>query len=58
MTDVHSGSHHSAQALSEHGHMDMADHMKTWKSFTRLVRWGIIANVVLLVFLAIFRTHG
>lgn len=53
MTDAHSASHPSG-----HGHMDMAEHVKTWKGFTRLIRWGIAANVVLLVFLAIFRTHG
>ncbi len=53
MTDAHSTSHPSG-----HGHMDMAEHLKTWKGFMRLVRWGIAAVVALLVFLAIFRTHG
>ncbi|MGC8536187.1 MAG: aa3-type cytochrome c oxidase subunit IV [Rhizomicrobium sp.] len=62
MNDAHSAfpqpAHATGQALSEHGHMDMSEHVKTWKRFTRLIRWGIAANVLLLVFLAIFRTHG
>ena len=62
MTDVHSAfpqpAHAKGQALSEHGHVDMSEHLKTWKGFSRLIRWGIAAIVVLLVFLAIFRTHG
>lgn len=51
-------------ADSDHGHgsdagtMDMKDHMKTWKGFVSFVKWMIIGNVLLLIFLAMFRTHG
>jgi hypothetical protein len=38
--------------------MDLKDHLKTWHGFMTFVKWGAIANVVILVFLAIFRTHG
>jgi hypothetical protein len=38
--------------------MDISEHMKTWNGFLRLVKWVIGLNVVLLVFLALFRTHG
>jgi len=31
--------------------MDYAQHEKTWHLFTRLVKWGIIAAAVLMVFL-------
>ena len=47
MTDVHSAfpqpAHAKGQALSEHGHVDMSEHLKTWKGFSRLIRWGIAA---------------
>ena len=39
------------------GTMDLKDHLKTWHGFLAFVKWMIIANVVLLSFLAIFRTH-
>lgn len=62
MTNEHPGLNKpfdvSEHVLSEHGHMDISEHMKTWKRFTSLVKWGIAANVGLLVFLAIFRTHS
>ncbi len=38
--------------------MDISDHVKTWNGFLSLVKWVVIGNVVLLLFLAIFRTHG
>ncbi len=38
--------------------MDISDHVKTWNGFLSLVKWIVIGNVVLLLFLAIFRTHG
>jgi hypothetical protein len=43
------------------GHMspaDMKEHLKAWHGFVSFVKWGIIGNIVILVFLAIFRTHG
>lgn len=43
---------------SDEGTMDISDHVKTWNGFLTLVKWVIIGNVVLLIFLAMFRTHG
>ena len=42
---------------SDTGSMDLTDHMKTWTGFMTLVKWIIIGSVLLLIFLAIFRTH-
>lgn len=43
---------------SDEGTMDISDHVKTWNGFLTLIKWMVIGNVALLVFLAIFRTHG
>ncbi|HTT82707.1 MAG TPA: aa3-type cytochrome c oxidase subunit IV [Rhizomicrobium sp.] len=49
---------------SEHGHApdsgttDMTEHLKTWHGFLAFMKWQVVAIVILLVFLAIFRTHG
>lgn len=43
---------------SDKGTMDISEHVKTWKGFLTLIKWMIIGNVILLIFLAIFRTHG
>ncbi len=40
------------------GNTDMAEHLRTWHGFLSFMKWQVIAAVVLLVFLAIFRTHG
>jgi hypothetical protein len=40
------------------GNTDMAEHLKTWHGFLSFMKWQVIAAVALLVFLAIFRTHG
>ena len=45
--------HHSDQ-----GTMDISEHVKTWNWFVGAIKWGLIANVVLLGLLAIFRTHN
>ena len=39
------------------GSMDIRDHVKTWAAFKAFVKWGIVLNIAILVFLAIFRTH-
>ena len=39
------------------GTMDLKDHLKTWHGFLSFVKWMIIGNVALLVFLFAFRTH-
>ncbi len=36
---------------------DMREHLDTWHGFMKFVKWGIIGNILILVFLAIFRTH-
>ena len=39
------------------GSMDMSEHTKAWAGFTAFVKWSIIGIVLIMVFLAIFRTH-
>lgn len=62
MTNPHPGLNRAfdvtEHVTSERGHMDMREQLKTWRLFTSLVKWGIIGNVALLVFLAVFRTHS
>lgn len=61
MTDPHPGINKAFDVTehveSEPGHMDMREHLKTWHGFIRFVKWGIVGNVAILIFLAIFRTH-
>jgi hypothetical protein len=40
------------------GSTDMAEHIRTWKGFIRFMTWQVVGAVVLLILLAIFRTHG
>ena len=47
----------SDHAEFAHGTMDIREHVKTWAGFKVFVKWGIIVNVLILIFLAIFRTH-
>lgn len=42
----------------ERGSMDISEHEKAWAGFTSFVRWSILAVIVVMTFLAIFRTHG
>jgi hypothetical protein len=42
----------------ERGEMDISEHVKSWESFTSFARWSILGAVVLMILLAIFRTHG
>ena len=39
------------------GSMDIRDHLKTWHGFVKFVKWGLLFNILVLVLLAIFRTH-
>jgi hypothetical protein len=39
------------------GHTDMSEHLRTWNGFLSFVKWMLIANIGLLAFLLIFRTH-
>jgi hypothetical protein len=43
---------------SDSGHTEMAEHIRTWNGFLALMKWLVISSVGLLIFLAIFRTHG
>jgi hypothetical protein len=43
---------------SDNGSMDMSEHLRTWNGFLTLVKWMVIGSAALLIFLAIFRTHG
>ena len=43
---------------TDSGSTDMAEHIRTWKGFIRFMTWQVAGAVVLLIFLAIFRTHG
>ena len=58
MTTAEHGASHSQGA--EHpatSAADMREHLETWHGFMKFVKWGIIGNILILVFLAIFRTH-
>lgn len=49
---------HGTEHAPEQGHTDMAEHLKTWHGFLTFMKWQVIGAVVLLIILAIFRTHG
>ncbi len=40
------------------GSMDINDHLKTWNGFVAFTKWGLAFNILVLIFLAIFRTHS
>jgi hypothetical protein len=48
---------HSDQG-QESGHTDMAEHLRTWRGFVSFMKWQAIGGAVILILLAIFRTHG
>ena len=48
----------NAGQTTDQGSMDISEHVKTWNWFVWAVKWAIVANVIGLIFLAIFRTHG
>lgn len=39
------------------GSMDLKDHLKTWHGFLTFVKWSLGFCLLVMVFLAIFRTH-
>ncbi|MEI9997020.1 MAG: aa3-type cytochrome c oxidase subunit IV [Rhizomicrobium sp.] len=39
------------------GTMDISQHVKAWAGFTKFVKWSAIFVGLIMVFLAIFRTH-
>lgn len=42
----------------ERGSMDISQHVKAWAGFTVFVKWSIIGIALVMILLAIFRTHG
>jgi len=43
---------------SEHGTSDISEHVKAWVGFTIFVRWSLAGIALVMILLAIFRTHG
>lgn len=50
--------HSETEHAPDSGDADMAEHLRTWRGFMSFMKWQAICAVVILVFLAIFRTHG
>ena len=42
----------------DHGSMDIGEHVKAWAGFTSFVKWSVAGTVLVMILLAIFRTHG
>ncbi|HWD48600.1 MAG TPA: aa3-type cytochrome c oxidase subunit IV [Rhizomicrobium sp.] len=42
----------------QRGSMDIREHVQSWGGFTKFVKWSIIVLVLLMIFLAVFRTQG
>ena len=42
----------------DRGSMDITQHLKAWAGFTGFVQWSILGICVVMILLAIFRTHG
>ncbi len=40
------------------GSMDISQHVKAWTGFTGFVKWSAIGIGIIMIGLAIFRTHG
>jgi hypothetical protein len=40
------------------GEMDMSEHIKGWKGFTTFVKFSMGGIALIMIILAIFRTHG
>ncbi|SPH23384.1 Cytochrome c oxidase subunit 4 [Defluviimonas aquaemixtae] len=40
-------------AEHEHGTMDTKDHEKTFEGFIRMVTWGAVISIAVLIFLAL-----
>ncbi|MBS0472725.1 MAG: aa3-type cytochrome c oxidase subunit IV [Proteobacteria bacterium] len=39
------------------GSMDISQHVKAWNGFTAFVKWSTIGIILIMAFLAVFRTH-
>ena len=49
--------HGDSHANTSSPQMDMPAHLRTWHSFTSLVKWSIGGIALIMIFLALFRTH-
>jgi hypothetical protein len=46
------------ESHDDRGSMDISEHVKAWAGFTNFVKWSILGIGLVMIFLAIFRTHG
>ena len=42
----------------EQGSEFMKEHLRTWNGFLKLIKWLVIASILLLIVLLIWRTHN
>ena len=50
--------HHSADNSPSAGNMDIADKVRTWQAFWSGAKWSVVGIIIIVGFLAIFRTHN
>jgi hypothetical protein len=50
--------HGDTHGNQQTGSMDISEHVKAWAGFTSFVKWSIAGIGLIMIFLAIFRTHG
>lgn len=46
-----------AEHGSSTGTTDIAKHQRTWKGFLTVIKWSLIAILLIMAFMAIFRVH-
>jgi hypothetical protein len=46
-----------AQKKSRTGTMDIAEHRRTWLGFLKVTKWSVIAILLIMGLMAIFRVH-
>jgi hypothetical protein len=49
--------HHTSEDAPTGG-MDISQHVKTWLAFWSATKWSVLTILVVVVLLAIFRTHN
>ena len=50
--------HQATTPGPERGSMDIREHLRTWHGFLSLMKWLIVGSIILLIILAVFRTHN
>jgi hypothetical protein len=45
------------QEPGQMGTMDLKEHLRTWHGFLAFVKWQVIGILLIMIFLAIFRTN-